>query len=245
MADSPAMSRPTHLVPLVLALLVACGKQDAKAPAPKFEPGANAKTVLAKLGGVTITAPDNLKVTESEGSATLEAEGFPTVTISYAQGDNNGTGTRSSTSMGKVEVQVMIPSATWTCKASEVGDNQDLVVEICESLEVAKNPNVGEMTCKTVTGFETEPVTKAWVDLGDRFEACFAPLDESGVSFGFNLEIAGPQHNFSKYSSPMIHDETASRCLDAIYDELRKSPAFSTEGLEAGQIECDGGYSMY
>jgi len=239
----------TLALTLAFAPLVACKDKDKaegeETPAATFEPGAKTESTLASLGGATISAPDNLKINEADGEATLEAEGFPTTTITYAEGDNNGTGTSAKTSMGKVTVEVMTPTATWTCEADKVGDHKDLVIEICESITAAKDPKVSDMTCKTVTGFDTEPVTAAWTALADRFKACFEPLDETGVSFGFNFKLEGTSQNFTKYSSPQVKDEAASTCLKAIYDELRDSEAFKKDGLEAGQIECDGSYSQF
>ncbi len=238
------MPSPRITLALALVLVLACGKTGDPTKA-SFTPGPKLDTTLAKLGGVTLSVPDNLKITETEGSATLAAEGFPTITITVAEGEFNGTGTRVKTSMGDVTGVYRIPTREWTCTAKDTGDHEQLVVEICESLLAPQNPNVSRMTCKTIDGFDADPVAKAWSETAAGFTACLAPQDHTGVAFGFNFELAGESRHFTTYTSPPVNDGEAGKCLDAIYDELRKTSTFSKESLTAGQIECDGSYSRY
>ena len=70
-------------------------------------------------------------------------------------------------------------------------------------------------------------------------------LDHGAVSVGFNLELEGGSRNFTKYTSPMVEDEPAKECIKGIYEALEQTEAFTKEGVEAGQIECDASYSKY
>ena len=244
---APMSSLRLLLPPLLLALTFACGKKQAedKAKEAKFEPGPTVEKRLTKLGNLKISVPDNLMLSESEGSATLEAEGFPTVTITHTKGEQNGTGTRTKSSSDAVSVSTTIPTAEWECKADKPGDHEDLIVEICKSMSPTPNPNVSAMTCKTVTGFDADPVGEAWSATAETFTKCFGGLDKAGLSFGFNLKVEEGSRSFTKYTSPMIKDEKASTCVKEVYAELEKDPSFTKEGLEAGQIECDGAYSRF
>lgn len=101
------------------------------------------------------------------------------------------------------------------------------------------------MTSFDHTTFDADPVKAAWAGTGEEFSKCLAPLDHAGVSFGFNFELKGDSRNFTKYTSPMVKDDAASTCIKAIYTALEADPAFAKEGLESGQIECDGSFSRY
>jgi hypothetical protein len=239
------MTSRSSLLSLAFVVATGCSKADAPEAKPAFQPGPEAEHQLAELGGLSITVPDNLKISESAGSVELEAEGFPTVTITRNPGRYTSTGTRAKVSMGDVTVRYAIPSSEWTCTAEDAGDHAEFVVEICESMRAPVNPNVSEMLCKTVDGFDADPVTAAWSGVSSALRDCLRSTDKSGVAFGFNYELEGDARHFTSYTSPILHDAEASKCLAAIYDGLEESAAFHKDEGGNGQIECDGIYSRF
>ena len=147
--------------------------------------------------------------------------------------------------MGKVEAQITIPSAKWTCWTDDAGKHEDLVVQICESLEAPLNPNVTALECETVEGFDAEAIRAAWAEMADPLLACNMKFfKRSGGSFGFTLSIQGTSHSFTSYVTQPEPDE-AKPCMTDVYDKLRATEAFNPEGLESGKVTCAGKYSAY
>jgi hypothetical protein len=232
-------------VGLALALVTVSACKDDPPAKPSFEAGPEVERELAQLGGVKLTAPDNLKISEAAGEATLAAEGFPTITITHSPGEYDSTGTRASTSMGDVRASYTIPSAEWSCTADDAGDHTELVVDICESLRAPERPNVAKLTCKTVDGFDAAAVGPAWSATGPAFVECLGATEMTGLAFGFNYELREGGRNFTTYTSPIVKDAEVSACLSAIYDALEDHEALARGEREAGQIECDGQYSRF
>ena len=199
---------------------------------------------LAQLGNIKIQVPDNVTINEGPEGATLEGEGFPTISITHELGEFNGTGIGRSSGMGKVEAEITIPTAKWTCKTDKAGKHEDLVVEICESITAPLNPNIAGLECETVEGFDAAAVRAAWTGMAEALLACNERFGDIGASFGFTLSVQAKSHSFSSYNNQPNADE-AKACMDDIYKELRATEAFNHEELEAGKISCGGQYSPY
>jgi len=224
------------------ALLATGGCDEKEPPTPTYTPGVMKAVELPKLG-LKIQAPDNVTVTDGPTEAKLEAEGFPTTTISRKDGEFNGTGTSSGVGGGEVEFRYTIPSTEWYCVARNTGKHEALIVKICESMEAPKNPTVKMKDCKTVRGFASGPVNTAWQGKADAFKACFADTELTSASFGFNFRLQDDgARNFSKHASPTVPDASAE-CIAKIYEELEKEVLGKAEG--SAEVACDGGYSQH
>jgi len=237
----------TRILLLLLATLVmACGgKKDGDgATGPEFKPG---KMVEVKLEGpgVTLKAPDNLKV-ESKGSeATLSAPGFPTITVTKAENTSGSTGTSRSSGMSKVKVRLDTFATTWTCTSGPPESHKDLIVDICKSMTPPKNPRFVKNACDKAKGVDKAKVEAMLKAKQPELRKCLdmelkADPKLSTKSFSFSLTRNGG--SMSSSHSLMLSDKAAKECARKFRRAVAETPPLNTGDLE---VSCSVVFSVY
>lgn len=249
-----------HTIGLVAGLsgaaLAGCSGQDdgssggetpAPAPAPtppKFEPGPAVERTLAGLG-VTVKAPDNLKLIEADGSARFEAEGFPTVTLTKAKNESGSLGRSTSSGSRRVKRVIKTEAWAWGCESEAPGDFEAALVALCGSMTPAENPHMGVPSC-TVTGLDEKAVTAAFASRVPAAGACFTALAERTPKFigdRWSISVSRTGASTSSGMSTTGYDAEAKGCLGALFDGFKADPALTAEG--DFKVSCKAAFSRY
>lgn len=140
------------LVTLVIATSASMGCGESK---QSFAPGAMEAYEEATIG-FSLQKPANVRATVAGKTVTFTADGFPTVTVTLEETEqNSGTGSSEKSGGTSYRRKLQVPRRELTCQSKEVGAFEELVKLMCSSLEntkdAPKNPHVTFETPK-ITG---------------------------------------------------------------------------------------------
>lgn len=214
-----------------------------KAP-PPFVPGPLVDHTLASVGAA-VKAPDNLKLTEGEGSATFTAEGFPTVTLKKAKNTDGNSGTMTASGSRRVKRALNTPEWTWSCESGAPGDHKDTIVALCESMTPPDNPRMGTPSCE-ITGLDAKAAEAAFAAQLPAVETCFTAFAGRKATLTadqWSVWLSRKGGGLSSTMSTTGYDDEAKTCLKAAFDALKADPILAGEG--EFEMRCKAPFSRY